>query len=242
MNGSNLDRENAIRREQYSRKVQNIMTQKNELFGLAHQKNFDKYYKVYGEMTPINSDIINNMPNAEIILDEEVYGFLLGIMDVTNKTNQEWPFLLYGKEISNNKIEFTNCFISSDKRQSTSATFDQNMVNSLQNEINKNSNNGLVVCHGHSHPPIGAFHQNFSLGDFISYMQMNQENSVFKNRKVELIGCLVTSTGDINFVFYDNKFENFYRFTNVFVKEWNGSLTPVNCYGLNQSQKKKNKI
>ena len=221
-------------REQYSQKVKDIMIQKNP-YGKYHQQNFNTYGS-YGEMTPINSEIINDMPNAEIILSEQVYEMLLAVQDVTNETNQEFPFFLYGKEISNNQIEFTEFISSSNNRQNVEASFNQTMINNLQNRINGNLNNGLVVCHGHSHPPIGSFHQNFSLGDFISYMQMNQDNSVFKNKQVELTSCLVTSTGDMNFVFYDNQSDNFYRFTNVFVKDKNNNLTPVNCYGLNQSR------
>ena len=129
---------------------------------------------------------------------------------------------------------------ASNNRQNTAASFNQTMLNNLQSRINGNLNNGLVVCHGHSHPPIGNFHQNFSLGDFTSYMEMNQENSVFKNKQVELTSCLVTSTGDINFVFYDNVNQNFYRFTNVFVKDANNNYTPVNCYGMNQSEQLSN--
>ena len=60
--------------------------------------------------------------------------------------------------------------------------------------------------------------------------------SVFKNKQVELTSCLITSTGDINFVFYDNQSNNFYRFINVFVKDKDNNLKPVNCYGLNQEQ------
>ena len=221
-------------REQYLQSVKDIMIHKNP-YGQYHKQNFDTY-GAYGEMTPINSDIINNMPNAKIILTEEVYEMLLAVQDVTNSTNQEIPFFLYGKEILNNVIEFNEFISSSNNRQTTQASFNQFMINNLQNKINGNLNNGLVVCHGHSHPPIGYFHQNFSLGDFTSYMQMNQDNPVFKNKQVELTGCLVTSTGDINFVFYDNVSNNFYRFTNVYVKDKNNNITPVNCYGLNQSQ------
>ena len=165
---------------------------------------------------------------------------LLVIKEVTNETNHEFPFFLYGKEIWNNQIEFSEFISASDNRQNTEVSFNQNMINDLQNRINGNLNNGLVVCHGHSHPPIGNFHQNFSLGDFTSFMQMNEDNPVFKNRQVELISCLVTSTGDINFVFYDNAKENFYRFTNVVVIGKDKNFTPVNCYGLNQAQQLNN--
>lgn len=65
---------------------------------------------------------------------------------------------------------------------------------------------------------------------------MNQDNPVFRNKQVELTSCLVTSTGDINFVFYDNVSNNFFRFTNVFVKDKDNNMQPINCYGLNQSE------
>ena len=223
-------------REQYLQKVKDIMIHKNP-YGAYHQQNFNTY-SAYGEMTPINSDIINNMPNSKIILSEEVYGALLGIQDVTNIEKKEIPFFLYGKEVENNVIEFDSYITSSSRenRQSTATNYDENMRNDLVNKLNNNRYNGFVVCHGHSHPR-GSFSENFSLGDFTSYIQMNQDNQVFKTKQAELTACLVTSKGDINFVFYDNTSDNFYRFTNVFVKDKDNKLTPVNCYGLNQRER-----
>ena len=221
-------------REQYKQSVKDIIIYKNT-YGIYHQQNFNTYGG-YDEMTPINSDIINNMPNAQIVLSESVYEMLLAVQDVTLSTNQEFPFFLYGKEIGNNQIEFNEFMSANNNRQNTSASFNQSMIKDLQNRINGNLNNGFVVCHGHSHPPIGDFHQNFSLGDFTSFMQMNEDNPVFKNRQVELTSCLVTSTGDINFVFYDNVNQNFYRFTNVVGRGKDNNFTSVNCYGLNQAQ------
>ena len=223
-------------REQYLQKAKDIMIHKNP-YGAYHQQNFNTY-SAYGEMTPINSDIINNMPNSKIILSEEVYGSLLGIQDVTNIEKKEVPFFLYGKEIENNVIEFDGFITSSSRenRQSTEANYNEKMEKDLINKLNNNRYNGFVVCHGHSHPR-GNFSENFSLGDFTSYIQMNQDNQVFKTKQAELTACLVTSTGDINFVFYDNTSDNFYRFTDIFVKDKDNKLTPVNCYGLNQRER-----
>lgn len=223
-------------REQYLQKAKDIMIHKNP-YGAYHQQNFNTY-SAYGEMTPINSDIINNMPNSKIILSEEVYGSLLGIQDVTNIEKKEVPFFLYGKEIENNVIEFDGFITSSSRenRQSTEANYNEKMEKDLINKLNNNRYNGFVVCHGHSHPR-GNFSENFSLGDFTSYIQMNQDNQVFKTKQTELTACLVTSTGDINFVFYDNTSDNFYRFTDIFVKDKDNKLTPVNCYGLNQRER-----
>ena len=224
-------------REEYISSVKQIMINKNP-YGNYHAQNFNTY-ETYGEMAPINSNIINDIPNSSIILSEQVYEMLLAVQYVTNETNKEVPFFLYVKEVDNN-VEFNEFMSASNDRQSTQASFNQDMLSNLQKRINGNFNNGLVVCHGHSHPPIGAFNENFSLGDFTSYMQMNEENSIFKNKHVELTSCLVTSTGDINFVFYDNVSKNFYRFTNVFVKDMNNNYTPVNCYGINQREQVNN--
>lgn len=127
---------------------------------------------------------------------------LLAVQDVTLSTNQEFPFFLYGKEIGNNQIEFNEFMSASNNRQNALASFNQSMINDLQNTS--------------------------------SFMQMNEDNPVFKNRQLERISCLVTSTGDINFVFYDNANQNFYRFTNVVVKGKDNVCKLVNCYGLKQ--------
>lgn len=222
-------------REEYRKRVKNIMINKNP-YGQYHKQNFDLYEKLYDEMAPINSSIINNMPNAQIILSEEVYESLLAVNEVTNQTRKEIPFFLYGKEVSDNVIEFNEFMSSSNNRQSAEAHFDQNMINNLKDKVSDNLNNGFVVCHGHSHPPIGEFNENFSFGDFISYMEMNQNNQAFRNKQAELTSCLVTPKGDVNFVFYDNINDNFYRFTSVFVKDNQNNLRPVNCYGLNQEK------
>jgi len=221
-----------MNRKDYINKVKYIMSN-NPIFGSYHKINFDRFGGL-GESAPVNSSIINDIPRGKVVLSEQVYEMLLAINDVTKEDMKEVPFFLFGTEGSNNEIEFTEFMSSNSGMQSDEASFNNEMIEYLQNRINGEFNDGLVVCHGHSHPPIGKFHTNFSLGDLTTYIQMNEENEVFKNRKVELVGCLLTSTGDINFVFYDNKAQDFYRFTNVYVKDMYGNLTPVNCYGFNQ--------
>ena len=237
---------NEEKRKEYLQKVKNIMTNpRKNPYIRYHEQNFSTFN--YGEMTPINSDIIVNMPNARIILSEKVHESLLATKDVTVLKNVEIPFFLCGDE-AYNEIIFNECIIDenilSGVNSQTEANFSNEMLNRLQEKIEKNTieentNNEykFVVCHGHSHPPIGDFYQNFSLGDFTSYIEMNQENPVFNDKKVELVGCVVTADEDINFVFYDNIKNNFYRFLDVFVLDKENNYSRVNCYGQSQAKR-----
>ena len=223
-------------RDDYAKKVIEIMTTKG-IYAQYHKENFDDYGYL-GEKCPISSDLITNMPyGSKIILSENVYKKLMNdIKDVTILKEKEIPFFLYGEEVEKNTIFFKNYYISKENNLvSDEADFSKDMIADLQDKIKKNINNSFVVCHGHSHPLIGAFHQNFSLGDFTTYMEMNQKNEVFREKKIELVGCVVTTTGDINFVFYDNKKQNFYRFTNLYVINKNNTLRPISCYSMNQA-------
>lgn len=220
-------------RDKYVQKVESIL--ENDVFhGNEHKKNFDNY-RALGEMAPVASNIISTLPSGKVILTNDVYQFLNAVCDVTNEERKEISFFLYGYETTPNVVEFSEVYSASSERQSTLAPFNSDMTHDLSQRMKNSLNSNLVVCHGHSHPPIGDVHENFSLGDFTSYVEMNEVNSVFQNHQVELMGCLVTSSGDINFVFYDNRKEHFYRFTEVFVKENDNSLRPVNTYGLKQA-------
>lgn len=229
----------------YGNNVKNILIS-DERVGVYHKSNFDNYN--YGDMTPINSQIINDIPGGKIVLTEEVYDALMAVCDVTSDTNNEFPFHLYGKDLGNNNIEFSEFFSSSKKREITSVSFDEHILDSTMNKINKHlheksvddSTNKLVVAHGHSHPSIGSFYENFSLGDFCSYMYMNKENEIFNSRDVELVSCLVTPSRDVNFLFYDNQYEKFYRFINVVVRNKNNVEIPVDCYGIKHSNNRIN--
>ena len=219
-------------REECVNKVREIMINKNP-YGAYHKKNFVDYY-YYGENAPVNSSIISDLLSASIILEEDVYESLMAVVMATNETNQEFPFFLYGHEVEPNVIKFDTFVSSSKDRQSTSASFNQYMNNDLTTKVYQNLDSNYVACHGHSHPAIGELYNNFSLGDMASYVELNENNSVFKNKRAELISCLLTPNGDINFLFYDNVNQNFFRIPNVYVKEKGNNYRQVNSYGMNQ--------
>lgn len=217
-------------RKDYEGAVREIMMD-NEVFGSYHAENFKTFYEM-GSSCPINSSIINDKPEGRVILSEQVYDMLEAIADVANNSLEEVPFFLYGIESLDGTVEFTEFMSTTNEKNGETVAFSQDMVEYLQNRVEDEFNDGLVVCHGHSHPPLSKFHQNFTLGEFAGYMQINEENEIFRNKKVLLLGCVVTATGDVNFVMYDVRKKDFFRYTQVFVKDEVGTLTPVNTFVL----------
>lgn len=218
-------------RQENIQNVKGILTTKG-IYKDYHKQNFQNYD--YGEMSPINNDILNIMPNGTIILGEEVYQSLLAVQELTLTEGQEIPFWLYGKEIGNNQIVFDQFFSQSKNRFNAKAFYGNQMINDLTLKISNNNTNNFVVCRGHSHPQIGSYYENFSLGDLAGDIQFNQDNQVFRSKKIETVSCVVTLSGNINFLYYDNINQNFYRFNKVLVKNKDNTYTYVNCYDNKQ--------
>lgn len=214
-------------------KVKEILTTRGQ-YRNHHKENFEKYN--YGEMTPINNDILNIIPSGTIILSDEVYQTLLAVRELTLADEKEVPFFLYGKDAGDNQIIFDEFYSKSNNRAGAEASFGTDMINDLTKKVYNKERSDLAVCRGHSHPQTGPYCENFSLGDLAGDIQFNQDNEVFRSKKVEATSCVVSPSGDINFLYYDNVTENFYRFNNVVVKNKDNSYTKVDCYGNGKEQ------
>lgn len=212
-------------------KAKNILMTKGP-YASYHAQNFQKYN--YGDMTPVNNALINNMPGGVIVLTDSVYQMLTDIQYLTVTGKKEFPFFLYGKETGDNQIVFDQFFTQSPSVQETSASYGSQMVTDLTKKISEKPSDKLVVGKGHSHPPIGDFYENFSVGDLAGDIQFTESNRVFSDGMAETVSCVVTPSGDINFVYYDRNVQNFYRFTNVYVLNKDNTYTPVPCYGSGQ--------
>lgn len=216
---------------EYAEKAKEILTTKGP-YQEFHKQNFQN--NNFGQMTPINNDILATMPKASIILSEDVYQTLLAVQELTLVDGKEVPFWLYGKEVGDNKIVFDQFFSQSNDRSNSAVSFGNQMINDLTTKVNNNQSDNLVVCRGHSHPQIGEHCENFSLGDLAGDIQFNKDNEVFRSKRVESTSCVIAPSGDINFLYYDNINENFYRFTNVHVQNKDNSYTKINCYKSGQ--------
>lgn len=220
-----------MNRQDYLNKAKQILINGNN--GQQHLENFQDF-KNNGEECPIIGALLKDMDDygGLIILTSDVSKKLQIIHEVTNIRRIEIPFLLYGKEIQKNKILFNDIYIEQNSNQSRLASFGSNITKDLENRLNKNNSN-LVICHGHSHPPIGDYHKNFSHGDLASYIEMND---IVKNHNSQSVGAIVTSNGDFNFLFYDDQSQDFYRFTRILEQTENLDYVRLNCYGKTFNQ------
>lgn len=203
---------------EYLQKVRDILTTKG-LYQDYQKENISDYDSY--ELSPIHNNILNILPNGIVILTEEVYEGLLDIHESTMVNKREIPFFLLGKETSNNQVLFNKIFIRSNNE--TQLVDD---LTSKQDNIDH-----LVICKGYSHPSNEMVYEHFSFGDLARNIQFIEENPTFKDKKIEVVSCVITPSKDINFLYYDSQKQNFYRFSKVMVVNKNNMYTRINCYG-----------
>ena len=184
-----------------------------------------------GANTPINSRKLRHMPRgSSVTINESVYHQMDELAKISRTKQEEYSFFLFG-EANGQEIFFDNIVAQGNEGNAAEAGFTQiaPILQNFVNEIQRENIKDQIVCHGHSHH-ISYFNgTGFSLGDMGAYMEMNQENKVFKNKDIELCSC-VLENGDFNFLFYDNQTNNFYKFDDVRVKKENGQITKLPCY------------
>ncbi len=227
-------------RNDYLNQAKDILVNKNP-YGKYHKENLEKYN--YGEMTPVNSDILLDMPTGyKIKLNEEVYEALDTVQSVTKEGKFEVAFLLFGQiDEATKEIFFNNASLSRKGSNSNVADFEDILpdIEKYVNQVRKDKIKNGIVCHGHSHPENSQFYKNFSLGDLTSYIEMNEVNTCFKNKEIELCSCLLED-GNYDFLFYDNNVKNFYKFNDVYAKDRYGYTKKLDCY--NSKEKTQDEI
>ena len=177
------------------------------------------------ENFPVRNSMLGIVPQGKVFLSDEVAEFLFAVDEVSKEENYEIPFLLFGKNDKQNV--FIDSYVSSGISGRTEANF-SGLNSALQDFISKSNKDGTdVVVHGHSHPKIGSYYTNFSLGDMKTYMQFRKDNQVFDNNNICLISCLVTD-GNFNFLFYDGN--DYYKFNEVYERMPSGEIKRLKCY------------
>lgn len=177
------------------------------------------------ENFPVRNSMLGIVPQGKVFLSDKVAEFLFAVDEVSKEENCEIPFFLFGKNDKQNV--FIDSYVSSGISGRTEANF-SGLNSALQDFVSKSNKDGTdVVVHGHSHPKIGSYYTNFSLGDMKAYMQFRKDNQVFDNDKICLISCLITD-GNFNFLFYDGN--DYYKFKEVYERMPSGELKRLKCY------------
>ena len=198
---------------------------------------FEKYLNqgYDSENIPIPSLYFNNINenNNQVFIEEIVYNKLLKIREVTQRTNNEIPYFLFGYEQRNGAIVFYEIVADFGNSSSREANFD-NISDYLsaylksidRSEIRKYGK--PIICKGHTHG-LGNVSDNFSFGDMISYITFKHDirdyvkdanQNGINSQIIDTMGMLMNPCGDFNFIYYDDnpKQIGFYKFTNIFLK------------------------
>lgn len=198
---------------------------------------FEKYNYGEAEMTPISPigmGMVSERNN--VVITEEAYKKLMKIRNITNQTNTEVSYLIFGEEKPNGTVWLDTVISTYQPSGRTSASFDG--INVALNEYVRgiengeyNNGNKQIICHGHTHG-ISPVSDNFSFGDLISYVEFTNLHPLFKNRQVETMGMLMPPSGDFNFIMYENNpnYEGFYIFPTVYLRYQDGMAKQLPAY------------
>lgn len=175
---------------------------------------------------PVKASMLGVVPQGKVILLPDVAMFLGAVDDATKETGREIAFLLFGK--TQGQVVYIDNYIADGLSDSMNAHFSPEINSALQNYIDASGKDGTdIVVHGHSHPKLGSYYNNFSLGDMEAYTEFREANNVFNSNKIWLSACLVVD-GNFNFLFYDGN--DYYKFNEVYEKLPDGGLKKLKCY------------
>ena len=192
-----------MEREKARNKTINLLLGQQNSQSEFYKSIFTKYN--YGESTPVSPIYMNNVNSKHnIVITEEAYKKLIQIRKITEQTNLEIAYFIFGEEKPNGTA-WLDTVISTYKPSSRIEANFNDIKDKLELYINQIQNgkyyNKQIVCHGHTHGKTFAS-DNFSLGDLISYVQFTNLHTLFKTRQIETIGMLMPPNGDFNFIIY----------------------------------------
>lgn len=163
------------------------------------------------EMVPLEIKW-EHLKTSRIVIKEEIFEVLQNIAITTQVDSKEIGFLLYGKEFLPNQVYINKIVLSDAPLKSIETEFDRETTEDLKNRIDENLDDRTLVAYGHSHPKISEDYGSFSLKDLANLVELTEKVEDFKNKEMQLIGCLVTPDLPIKFIYYSpdkNKFVDF---------------------------------
>lgn len=185
----------------------------------------------YGLNTPIDAKKLQDVPMGKVILTQEVFEQLLRVNDESEKARAEFSYLLTGTT-EGQTVKFDNIAWCRNQGNRTEADFTPLLknLNAYVKSVQQMGEKNAIVCNGHTHPKqLSRYAEDFSLADMAGFMQMKEDNAIFKNGNIDLCGGIMSDL-NINFCFYDDKMQDFYKFNDVVLEVENGEQIPLSCY------------
>ena len=191
----------------------------------------EEMIQLYGAQAPVNPIALKNVDKEHIVcIGEKLLEVLYEMHVYTNLTNNECAFFLFGEEREDGSIYLDKIVYEKGKsRHCANFSSLTPKLSEFINEVEKENENKKVVAHCHTHG-AGVYSDNFSLGDIASYIIMSDLHPLIRQGVIQTLGCIFNSSGDINFVFYDKKNNEIYKFPNVCVEYDNGERTVIPAY------------
>lgn len=185
----------------------------------------------YGVNTPIDSKQLDDVPKGKVILSQSVFEELLKVNDESEQARAEFSYLLTGIT-EGQTVKFDNIVWCRNQGNEQEANFAPLVpkLNAYVNAVQQLGEQNAIVCNGHTHPKnMSVYAEDFSLYDMAGYMQMKEDNAVFKDGTIDLCGGIMSDL-NFNFCFYDDRMGNFYKFNDVMLELETGEQVPLSCY------------
>lgn len=183
-----------------------------------------KHYNILLEndrSVPVENISLDHLKNSRVVFKQEVWAVLQNIALTTQVDKKEIGFLLYGKEFLPNQVYFNKIILSNAPLKSIQTEFDQEITEHLKQSIDENLDERTVVAHGHSHPKISEKYEFFSVGDLACLYELTENVHDFKDKTMQLVGCLVTPDRPIQLMYYNPADCKFYDMERIEIEDEN---------------------
>ena len=174
---------------------------------------------------------LDNVPRGKVILSQNVFKELLKVNDESEKAQADYAYLLTGIT-EGQTVRFDNIEWCRNQGNRAEANFAPlaTYLNAYLDTAQRSGETQAIVCNGHTHPKgMSPFVEEFSLADMAGFMQVKEENPVFRNGTIDLVGGIMSDL-NFNFCFYDYRMQDFYKFNDVVLELETGEQIPLSCY------------
>ena len=180
---------------------------------------------------PVDAKQLQDVPRGKVILNEKVFEELQYVNDESEKAGAEFSYILTGIT-EGQTIKFDNIAWCRNQGNNVTADFSPLVgnLNAFVKSVQQMGIQNTIICNGHTHPKqLSRYAEDFSVYDMAGFMQMKEENAVFKNGTIDLCGGIMSDL-NFNFCFYDDRMQDFYKFNDVVLELETGEQIPLSCY------------